>query len=151
MCSAQHGCHCVQVKANEQKLIAKGISAKRVQSMQTDLAHRMGAVQDGGLAWGAFTFRKPANSQTLIIGGGPLGALVAMRMSQSGVSNVTLKVCASTQLSIPHYILVQPATFWSAVCLTRTPVVSFYFIFLQHQCFTTAVSVCNDNTVRMMR
>ena len=82
----------MQVKANEQELIAKGISAKRVESMQTDLAHRMGAVNDGGLAWGAFTFRKPANSHTLIIGGGPLGALVAMRMSQSGVSNVTLKV-----------------------------------------------------------
>ena len=63
-----------------------------MESTQTDLAHRIGAVQDGGLAWGAFTFRKPANSHTLIIGGGPLGALVAMRMSQSGVSNVTLKV-----------------------------------------------------------
>lgn len=90
--SAHRGLVSMQVKANEPQLVEKGISAKRVESTLTDLAHRMGAVQDGGLAWGAFTFRKPANSHTLIIGGGPLGALVAMRMSQSGVSNVTLKV-----------------------------------------------------------
>jgi hypothetical protein len=101
----------MQFKANEEALIGTGIAPKRVQAMQTDLQHRIGAVRDGALAWGAFTVRKPANSHTLVVGGGPLGAFVAMHMSQSGVSNVTLKVCMLLMHTCRHCVRA------SALCL----------------------------------
>jgi hypothetical protein len=87
----------VQLKGNEQELIAAGIPLKRIRATRTDLQHRISAAHGHTLSWGAFTARKPSNSQALVIGGGPLGSFVAMRLSQSGVSNVTLKVLPTIQ------------------------------------------------------
>ena len=83
----------MQLSANEADLLAAGISASRLAGARVDLQHRIAAAQRGALSWGAFTARKPANSRALVVGAGPVGSLVAMRLSMSGVSNVALKVC----------------------------------------------------------
>lgn len=82
----------LQLNAKEAELIAAGIAVGRLSSARLDLQHRVVAAQRGALAWGAFTARKPANSKALVVGAGPMGSFVAMRLSRSGVCNVALKV-----------------------------------------------------------
>lgn len=86
---------CVQLVANEVELIGAGISQSRLDAARVDLQHRVAAANQGALAWGVFTARKRSNATALIVGAGPVGACVAMRMSQSGVANVTLKALPS--------------------------------------------------------
>lgn len=82
----------VQLSHNHGDLLNAGITESRIESTRVDLRNRIRAVRAGALAWGVFTVRKPANARTLVVGAGPLGSLVAMRLNQSGVANVTLKV-----------------------------------------------------------
>jgi hypothetical protein len=91
---------CMQLKCNEHELISAGIPLKRIEATRTDLQHRISAAHSHTLSWGAFTVRKPSNSQALVIGGGPLGSFVAMRLSQSGVSNVSLKVLPTIERQV---------------------------------------------------
>lgn len=81
----------MQLVANEMELLAAGISQSRLDAARVDLQHRVAAANKGALAWGAFTARKRSNASALVVGAGPVGACVAMRLSQSGVANVTLK------------------------------------------------------------
>jgi lactate dehydrogenase-like 2-hydroxyacid dehydrogenase len=81
----------VQLTRNEPELMRAGISASRLEGARVDLQHRIAAALNGKLSFGAFTARKPANSRALVVGAGPVGASIAMRLTQSGVSNVALK------------------------------------------------------------
>ena len=90
----------VQLVHNEAELLAAGISQSRLDGARVDLQHRVAAALHGGLSWGAFTARKPANSRALIVGAGPVGSCIAMRLSQSGVANVCVKVLPSAPADV---------------------------------------------------
>jgi hypothetical protein len=102
----------LQLTQNQDDLIGAGIAPSRIDGTLVDLQHRICAAKGGALAWGVFTARKPANSQCLVIGAGPLGSFVAMRLNQSGVSNVTLKVLPT----VPGHVV-------EMVCLSGVTVV----------------------------
>lgn len=90
----------MQLESNEDELVAAGIPSARLAATCVDLRARLAAADSHTLAWGAFTARKPAHSRAMVVGGGPLGAAVAMRLSQSGIADITLKVLPATSPSV---------------------------------------------------